>query len=52
MCGHVALVDVRILLLVDAVVKRHLFSSFEFKVLDGFFEIGHFELPAFTHLRT
>ena len=41
MCGHLALVDALILLLVDAVVKRCFLSRFEFEVLDGFFEVGH-----------
>lgn len=40
-CGHLALVDAWILLLVAELVKRQLFSCFEFEVLDGFFEFGH-----------
>lgn len=30
-----------ILLLVAELVKRQIFSGFEFEVLDGFFEFGH-----------
>ena len=52
MCGPLALVDSvkqkggSNLFLITQIVKRCLFGGFELQVLDGFFDIIHFESPA------
>lgn len=40
-CTEKVLRRIRNLFLIAELVKRQLFSSFEFEVLDGFFEFGH-----------